>query len=78
MGSMDLIDYSLPEIVVVIVVVIVGIAIILWCVEASLQQTLVYLAVTVPARFKIKKVFFFPLKIVKSVSFSESGNMLEC
>lgn len=77
MGSMDLIDYSLPEIVVV-VVVIVGIAIILWCVEASLQQTLVYLAVTVPARFKIKKVFFFPLKIVKSVSFSESGNMLEC
>ena len=54
MGSMDLKDYSFPEI---IVVVVVGIAIVLWNVEVSLQQTLVYWAVTVPVRFKWEKKF---------------------
>jgi len=49
MGSMDLKDYSFPEI---IVVAVVGIAIVLWNVEVSLQQILVYWAVTVPVRFK--------------------------
>ena len=54
MGSMDLKDYSFPEI---IVVAVVGIAIVLWNVEVSLQQILVYWAVTVPVRFKWEKKF---------------------